>query len=1047
MSAPLRLAAGSARATLTSSFSLRPSGDWSYVLVLREPDRGLRRVSVSDVVEVGRQRPGTHGLFSVRHPTVSRRHARLQLVGADLTVTDLGSANGTRVNGERITGATRLELGDIVALGAVTMVVVAARTGATTSTAKPPEADPSWTSTLTAAAVGPPPAPRPQRTAEPAPVRPFPTYLQLRRWLPQWMWHVARAISVSGLVALCALLVVRPTAGLYVMWRVVAPTLPLLFIVGPGLWRNICPLAAGNQLPRLLRFTRAVKPPPWLRQRGYLVAVIGFLAIVANRRLVFDHNGPATAAVLGAALLTAFTGGTIFAGKSGWCSSVCPLFPVQRLYGQTPFVTVPNSHCRPCVGCAKNCYDFNPKVAYQADMHDEDPRWTAPRKFFAGCFPGVVVGYWLVNDPSVAKTYLTFFAYVLVSAGSFFAIDALVPRLTASKLAAAYGAVALGTFYWFGAPGVSGVVHDAAGTAPALLTWPLRGAVVLLAMVWFARTLRVERLFVRYSVHAQPIHVPAETAARLLGPSGASGPEVTFQPQDRRVVATTGASLLDIAEKDGLPIEAGCRMGLCGADPVAVLAGAENLSPCGSDESDTLRRLGFAAAVRLACCARISGPVTVSLDPNAAGPATPSVEIPRQPGDPSIRSVVVLGNGIAGVTAAEEVRRAHPACDVHVVGREIHPLYNRMGIARLVYGRSAMAGMFLLAEDWYTTRDITCWLNTRATAVDLTARQVTLGTGERLPYDRLIFATGGRSSVPAIPGIGLPGSFVLREAADALAIRGYVQEHGAVNAVVVGGGPLGIEAAHALAELGLAVRLLNRGEHLLRQYIDRQCAVRLETYLGGLGVAVVSNAETAELVGGDRVRAVALAGGERLEADLALVCAGLASNVELAAIAGIGVNRGIVVDRRMRTNVAGVFAAGDVAELDGQTPGLWPTAVAQGRVAGRNALGADEEVRPKPIPMLVKGIGIHLVSAGRLNAQPGDEILVRDVPDRPAYTRLVVSHADGRSASSGAEGRVVGAVVLGVPDEAPDLLTAVEQSAPVGQVAALRTGSWQRMPH
>jgi NAD(P)H-nitrite reductase large subunit len=291
--------------------------------------------------------------------------------------------------------------------------------------------------------------------------------------------------------------------------------------------------------------------------------------------------------------------------------------------------------------------------------------------------------------------------------------------------------------------------------------------------------------------------------------------------------------------------------------------------------------------------------------------------------------------------------------------------------------------------------------------------------------------------VPAIPGIGLPGSFVLREASDALAIRGYVQEHGAVTAVVVGAGPLGIEAAHALAELGLAVRLLNRGEYLLRQYIDRQCSVRLENFLGGRGIAVVSGADTAEFLGGDRVRAVQLANGERLEADVALVCAGLVSNVELVAMAGVAVNRGVVVDQFMRTNVSGVFAAGDVAELDGQTPGLWPTAVAQGRVAGRNALGAGEEVQPKPIPMLVKGIGIHLVSAGRIAAQPGDEVLVRDVPNLPSYTRLVVSRA---------EGRVVGAVVLGAPEEAPDLLAAVERSAPVSEVAALRAGSWQPMP-
>src|SRR5262249_32624853 len=158
-----------------------------------------------------------------------------------------------------------------------------------------------------------------------------------------------------------------------------------------------------------------------------------------------------------------------------------------------------------------------------------------------------------------------------------------------------------------------------------------------------------------------------------------------------------------------------------------------------------------------------------------------------------VRRVVILGNGIAGVTAAEEIRRADPDCELHVVGREIHPLYNRMGISRIVYGRSAMAGLFLLGDDWYERRGITCWLNTRAVGIDLVSREVALGTGQRLGFDRLILATGGRGSIPPVAGTHLPGCFVLREAGDAAGIRAYVQEHRATTAVVVGAGPLGLE--------------------------------------------------------------------------------------------------------------------------------------------------------------------------------------------------------------------------------------------------------------
>ena len=86
-------------------------------------------------------------------------------------------------------------------------------------------------------------------------------------------------------------------------------------------------------------------------------------------------------------------GGTLLKGKSGWCSSICPLLPVQRLYGQTPYKLVANSHCTPCVGCTKNCYDFNPKVAFLADLKDPDPYWSGYKKLFAAAFPGLVVGF------------------------------------------------------------------------------------------------------------------------------------------------------------------------------------------------------------------------------------------------------------------------------------------------------------------------------------------------------------------------------------------------------------------------------------------------------------------------------------------------------------------------------------------------------------------------------------------------------------------------------------------------------------------------------
>jgi hypothetical protein len=198
---------------------------------------------------------------------------------------------------------------------------------------------------------------------------------------------------------------------------VIVPLFPLLIFVAPGLWRNICPLAAANQLPRVLGFGRGRTVPDWLRNRSYSIAAVSFFGIVAARFSGLDDNRTAMGVVLGVVVVLAFAGGVVFKGKSGWCSSFCPLLPLQRAYGQTPMVTVPNSHCPTCVGCAKNCYDFKPRAAYLADP---DPRWSAPRKLFAAALAGFVLAFFTLAvrpDTSTPQMYGLLMLFVLVGVG------------------------------------------------------------------------------------------------------------------------------------------------------------------------------------------------------------------------------------------------------------------------------------------------------------------------------------------------------------------------------------------------------------------------------------------------------------------------------------------------------------------------------------------------------------------------------------------------------------------------------------------------------
>ena len=857
----------------------------------------------------------------------------------------------------------------------------------------------------------------------------FPNYTQIPARLPIGAWQALRALSLLGAIGLAVALVVAPDDGLYVLWRIVIPALPLVWLVVPGLWRNLCPLSASNQTPRVLGLSKALSAPAWLKEYGFVIAAGLFILFVSLRKVGLDDSGPASALLLLGALAGGFAGGMLLKGKSGWCSSICPLLPIQRLYGQTPYKLVANSHCAPCVGCTKSCYDFNPRAAYLADLHDPDPYWGGYRKLFAAAFPGLVLAFFTLPEArggtEIASLYGQLALYLAGSVAIFFALDSLL-KVSSHKLTALSAATGFSLFYWH--------ASEPWGE-PAM--WAARGVAIVLAAGWLVRTYAKERAFAAQAGAA----VPAPSAAPVIDLAASrsmashralttGAPEVAFEPEGKRVVAKPGMTLLEAAEAGGLPIESGCRMGVCGADPVCVSEGMEHLSPISDDERSTLDRLGLADTTRMACCARVSGPVTMKLTPEK--PSKPTLSrIAQFTYDRSVERVVVLGNGIAGVTAADHVRRRHPLAEIDLVADEPHHLYNRMGIARLIYGRSAMQGLYLNPDAWYEEHAVTPWLNTRARSIDRIRQTVELGTGESLRYDRLILATGSRSFVPAIDGFGGPGSFVLRTAEDALGLRAFTQRNGAATAVVAGGGLLGLEAAYALHKLGLRVTVLERGDRLLRRQLDARASALLHAYLEGLGLAILCDAETAAVEGDGRVRMAHLADGRGVEADVFLAAAGITPNAELARAAGLAVNRGVLVDERMRTQDHAILAAGDVAEHAGRVHGLWPVAVAQAEVAADNAVGGRKEYRGSVPFTMLKVVGVELTSVGRFEEQATDEVIVLEEPGG-RYRKLVIE-----------DGRIVGAILLGHSAEVAAVRTAIDRGFPVGGVMdALRAGRW-----
>lgn len=862
----------------------------------------------------------------------------------------------------------------------------------------------------------------------------FQPYMQMPGRLSPLQWRMLRWCGVVCAAGLIVLAIADPALGLRLFWGLYVPILPLLFLVAPGLWRNVCPMASLNQIPRTLGFTRGLTLPPTIQQYTPLVSAGLFLLIVPLRKVVLDHSGLALAVFLATVLGLAFVGGVVFKGKSGWCSQFCPMLQVERFYGQSPLLVVSNSHCRPCVGCNKNCYDFNPTAAYLADLHDDNPRLAQNRKLFAGALPWVIAAFFsqpYVTHPTVSAV-LAVYGHILLFAAAgmgVFLVLELVTQLSAQKIVLAHVVAAINVFYYFVAP----LALSQYGLTTGPWSLLIEVAVVALSLLWLRQAWPRERAYL-----SSGSAVPARAANAVLKVSSTLRTEkaaVAFEPGPT-VLTKIGETLLDVAEANGVGLASGCRMGMCGADPVRIVAGGDNLSAPTAAERATLDLLGLDVGCRMACCARIQGAVTVSLSTAADGAIAAPAEADARPviaAVPGVERIVVIGAGVAGVTTAVEARKLQAGAHITLIGAEPYDFYNRMAIDRLVGEETGIAQLYLMPRDWAETRGIRYLRGVSVRAIARDVRRVTTEDGEDIPYDRLVLATGARSAVPPLDGFGMSGTFVLRTIDDAIRIQQDIRGRRTRTAVIIGGGPLGLEAARSISGLGVRVMVLDRGPWPLSRQLDEPAGSLLRQLMGDLGIEIVSSAEAARVVGGPWVRGVELKDGRALPADLCLVAAGIEPEVGLAREAGLEVRRGIVVDEHMMSSDPAIYAVGDVAEHEGRIVGLWPAGVAQARVATANLLGGDGSYVSVIPPMKLKVAGIDLLSVGEVTARSDDAREVRLAGGEGRHYRKLV--LDG--------GRLVGAILIGHADLTDVVSSAVDERRQVGHLLEeLERGDW-----
>ncbi len=324
---------------------------------------------------------------------------------------------------------------------------------------------------------------------------------------------------------------------------------------------------------------------------------------------------------------------------------------------------------------------------------------------------------------------------------------------------------------------------------------------------------------------------------------------------------------------------------------------------------------------------------------------------------------IIIGNGIAGISAAQSIRKNDEEGEITIISRSKYPHYYRPGLIEYLRGEKSLEKLIIFKPDFYEKNRINNILNREITSINGGERSILDKDGEVYEYDRLLLTSGGIPWLPLSGGGNISGVFSLRGVNDADSIMDYCRDREKV--VVIGGGLLGLETAGSLSSMGKEVTVIEYAPTLLPRQLDEEGGNVLMDILSERGISFFMNESVNNInTENNSVKSVELKSGESIEAHAVIISAGVTPDVSLARDSGMDINRGVVVNNFLETSIEKIYAAGDVAEHNGIVYGLWTAAMEQGRVAGENMAGEENEYRGTVPSTMLKVSGINLFSAG-----------------------------------------------------------------------------------
>jgi nitrite reductase (NADH) large subunit len=399
--------------------------------------------------------------------------------------------------------------------------------------------------------------------------------------------------------------------------------------------------------------------------------------------------------------------------------------------------------------------------------------------------------------------------------------------------------------------------------------------------------------------------------------------------------------------------------------------------------------------------------------------------------------VVIIGNHAAGISACDTLRNGDKKIDITLISKEDNPPYSRCLLPFLLSGEKTFDDILFRDKDYYRQNDITTMFGREVLKVLCREKKILLDTGEKLDYDKLIIATGGTPQSMTIPGVKNKGVHTLRTIDDT---RSILSGLGRVNkAIILGGGLVGLKAAIGLHKGGKRVTVVVSSPTILSQIVNESEAEIVAKYLTDHGIEIVTNTSPARILGEELVEGVEMTNGDTYGCELVIIGKGVSANRSLVEGTEIESKYGIITDEFCRTNVADIYAAGDVAQShdtvrkSGWMNTLWPHAVEEGRVAASDILRNSASLRGRTSMNSLMLFDLPVISCGLSGAReeiPGSEEIVFKKSGKPSSMRFVIK-----------DDKLVAYVLLGDVKHAGVLTSLINREVPVDRAKDLfRTG-------